>query len=112
MINQNHNINYKENETKINKLFVNLGLRSVNKTLFKPNDHARNGYIILIISVLYGIIFIYCAFLSKIFPISDIWILKYIKDDYYFCYLFPLMIIPTYIALYLNWLAMQFFQHN
>jgi hypothetical protein len=36
----------------------------------------------------------------------------FIKYDEYFCYLLPLSILPTYLILYLNWLAMRHFEQN
>jgi Phosphatidylinositol N-acetylglucosaminyltransferase subunit Y len=57
-------------------------------------------------------LFSYSAFVSKLMPDTGILVLDFMKHDYYFCYLFPLMLLPTYIVVYINWLAMKFFKNN
>ena len=66
----------------------------------------------LILFVIFGILFLYVAIISKFIHDTHIQILDIIKKDTYFCYLIPLMILPTYAVIYLRWLAMTFFQYN
>jgi hypothetical protein len=35
-----------------------------------------------------------------------------VRDDHYYCYLVPLTLPPTLLAIYLNWLGMMFYKHN
>ena len=50
--------------------------------------------------------------LSKLFPRTGIEILDAVREDRYYCFLIPLTIVPTMIAVYLNWVGMMFFRHN
>ena len=34
------------------------------------------------------------------------------RDDWYYCFLVPLTLPPTVLALYLNWAAMAFYRAN
>ena len=62
--------------------------------------------------IFFGVSFVYAAFISKFMPDTGVLILDFIKEDFYFCYLFPLLLLPTYIVVYINWLAMKFFKNN
>ncbi len=88
-----------------------LKIRSINKTAIHAQS-AFYGYCIIFTAVFVAILFIYSAFLAKLLPHTGYVILDSIKDDYYFCYLVPLTILPTYLIIYLNWLAMRHFEQN
>ena len=60
----------------------------------------------------FGAIFLYTAIISKLLPDTGYFVIDFIKHDYYFCYLIPLSIVPTYAVVYLNWLAMRHFEQN
>jgi hypothetical protein len=97
-------------DENIELFFENLGLRHFDKMPLQPNLCVAYG--ILIASLFFGVIFIYSAFLSKLIPDTGIFVIDFMKNDYYFCYLLPLMLLPTYIVVYINWLAMKFFKNN
>jgi hypothetical protein len=97
-------------EENVELLFKNLGLRNFGKMPLQPS--LCLSYTILILFTFIGVSFFYAAFLSKLMPDAGIYFLDFIKHDYYFCYLLPLMIIPTYVVVYINWLAMKFFENN
>jgi hypothetical protein len=88
-----------------------LKIRNNSKITLHPNIHLYGYFMVFAFSAL-GICFIYGAFISKLLPESQYSILKVIKDDYYFCYLFPLAILPTCLIIYFNWLAFTHFVHN
>lgn len=101
-------------ESTQNKKFKSLGLR-----IFKDNSYENNTYytfvthiLRLICIVLFIIVYIYCAVISKYFPDSDYQFLNLIKNDNYYCYLIPLSIIPTYFVYYLNWLCISLLENN
>lgn len=97
-------------DDNIELFFENLGLRHFGKMPLQPNLCVAYG--ILITSLFVGVLFIYSAFLSKLMPDTGIFVVDFMKRDYYFCYLLPLMLLPTYIVVYINWLAMKFFKNN
>lgn len=92
--------------------FNKLGLRhihSIRGPLMKNIYLANN---IISLSILLGLLFIYSAFLSKLLPDTGYWILDSMKHDCYYCYLIPLLLLPTYIIIWLNWISSQIFEHN
>ena len=90
--------------------FKSLGLRNI---FFIPKHSSYYiGHTIIVFFVSIGCLFIYAAFISKLLPDTNNSFLDSIKHDYYFCYLIPLSILPTYSVLYLNWLAMRHFEQN
>ena len=93
-------------------LLRELGLRRQSTRLHFTGRSKWIGYLLMGSSFFFGFLFFYAGFLSKIFPYTQIYILDQIKDDYYFCYLIPLSIIPTYMVLYLNWLSRVHFVQN
>jgi phosphatidylinositol glycan anchor class Y biosynthesis protein len=99
-----------DENAEIGILFKSLGLRHFEKMPMEPNIYV--AYALLFTSLFIGIFFTYAAFISKLIPDTGIFILDFFKRDYYFCYLIPLMILPTYIVVYINWLAMNFFANN
>jgi hypothetical protein len=69
-------------------------------------------YFAIISLTMLGLAYLYSAIISKVMPDTGFVILDAIKYDYYFCYLIPLMILPTVIVVYLKWLSMSLFQHT
>ena len=69
-------------------------------------------YFIIITLTILGAVYFYSAIISKFMPDTGYFILDAVKYDNYFCYLIPLMILPTLIVVYLQWLSMTLFQHT
>ena len=97
--------------SSMEELFAVLGLRKFQRHLNSAVD-VKKWIFLLVFIALYFIGFIYCAFISKLLPATGHWLLDSIKNDYYYCYLVPLTIVPTFIVVYLNWLSMKFFENN
>ncbi len=91
--------------------FSTLGMRHFGKLSLPKNIDFYGLAMTYFFSIL-GIVYIYTAFLSKLLPDTGYEFIDFFKYDYYFCYLFPLAIIPTYMVVYLNWLAMRHFEQN
>jgi len=91
-------------------LFCALGIRNF-KSVDKK-DMTLLGWTLISFSLTLAILFVYSAFLSKLFPNSGNAFIDAIKSDTYFCFFVPLLILPTYLVIYLNWLAISFFSHN
>lgn len=95
------------------ELFKRLKLRD-----FRNNEpqssaiHEFRAYILIVFAITCTIIFLYASFLSKLVPDTGIFVLDFVKYDYYYCFLIPTMIIPTFVIIYLNWLSMRIFEHN
>jgi len=91
--------------------FKSLGLRHI---FFIPKLQSNQyiGHTIILFFIGIGCLFVYAAFISKLLPDTNNYVLDFIKHDYYFCYLIPLSILPTYAVIYLNWLAMKHFEQN
>ena len=92
-------------------LFTKLGFRKFNRSLV-CNQKVYYGYSLIFLSISVLAVFIYAAFISKLMPPSDNAYLNAIQNDSYFCFLIPLVVLPTYVVIYLNWLSMRFFEHN
>ncbi len=88
-----------------------LKIRNNSKVTLHPNLSLYGYFMVFAFSIL-GFCFIYGAFISKLLPDSQYSFINVIKDDYYFCYLLPLAILPTYLIIYFNWLAFTHFQQN
>ena len=93
-------------------LFKELGLRRYHRIQINGTKSKWIGSMILVFSISFGLIFLYSAIISKLLPDTGIEILDVIKNDYYFCYLIPLSIVPTYAVIYLNWVAITHFTQN
>lgn len=91
--------------------FKSLGLRHFGR-IPVPQNVGFYGLLITFVFATIGAIFFYTALISKLLPDTGNSVLDFIKYDYYFCYLLPLAIIPTYMVIYLNWLAMRHFEQN
>lgn len=96
----------------LERLFQSLGLRHLGRKI-KIKSSLKH-YILFVASIVFFLLYVYAAFISKALPDSytDNWILDAIRRDSYICYLIPLMILPTFMVIYLNWLAMKFFESN
>lgn len=91
----------------------NLGVRQLDKI------HVQNykflGTLcktIILVLVCGGTLFLYAAIISKFIPNTGNKFLDAIKRDVYFCYLLPLMTLPTIAVIYLKWLTMTLFKYN
>ena len=91
-------------------LFATLGIRNFRSV--DKKDMTYLGWTLISFSVVLAAVFFYTAFLSKLFPVSGNDFIDAIKFDSYFCFFVPLLILPTYLIVYLNWLAISFFSHN
>lgn len=90
-----------------------LGIRNTLKMKLPFNSVELYGYFMVVGFATFGLIFLYAAIVSKMLPEFDNYpILNAIRNDYYFCYLIPLSILPTYSIIYLNWLSMRHFEQN
>ena len=92
-------------------LFEELGLRHLGK-LKTPSNATCYGYSILVIVFLLSLAYIYAGILSKLLPYSGVELLDAVKEDVYFCHLAPLILLPTLIMIYLNWLSFEHFRQN
>ncbi|KAM9958149.1 hypothetical protein ACTFIW_013129 [Dictyostelium discoideum] len=70
------------------------------------------GWIIIICTLTFFIISTYCLVFSKLLPDTGNRILDFIKYDWYYCLLVPVIIPVTIITVYFNWLSLKFFRHN
>ena len=96
-------------------IFATLGLRSFGRV--GASKHAAegdglgykgpSGYTLLISSILLVLAYLYAALFSKLMPTTGVALLDAIKEDEYFCFLLPLLIIPTFFIVYLNWVSFQ-----
>jgi hypothetical protein len=48
--------------------------------------------------------------IAKLMPETGYVALDYFRTDQYMCFLVPLAIMPTIAALYLNWVAIEFYK--
>ena len=92
-------------------LFEELGLRHLGK-LQTPTNATCRGFFILVTVLLLAIVYIYAGLISKLLPYSGNEVLDAVKDDVYFCYLIPLILLPTLVMIYLNWLSFEHFRQN
>ena len=45
---------------------------------------------------------------SKLLPPTDIWIIEFMREDDYYCFLVPLSIVPvSLLANYLRWISLS-----
>jgi hypothetical protein len=99
----------KHEQEDVEMLFRSLGFRQLDRV---EVNSTWTGKIILFVTVLCGILYVYAAIVSKFLPDTGVEWLDFFKYDFYFCFLIPLLIFPTYSVIYLNWLAMKSFEHN
>eukprot|EP01031_Cornospumella_fuschlensis_P039148 gene39148-47630_t len=93
------------------QLFKELGLRHL-VSFQLPTGLHFTGLVLVILSALVLLTSLYTIVISKLMPYTGILVLDFVKDDEYFCYLLPLLVLPTFSVVYLNWLAMNHFQQN
>jgi len=73
---------------------------------------ATCGLALIVFSALCLLMSTYAIAISKIIPKTGVWFLDLVADDVYYCLLVPLIIIPSVLVVYLNWLGMKFYRHN
>lgn len=96
---------------KTEDLFEELGLRHLGK-LQTPADATCYGYCTLITVLILAVAYLYAGIISKLLPYSGYEVLDAVKEDVYFCYLAPLILLPTLVMIYLNWLSFEHFRQN
>jgi len=93
----------------LDELFKELGLRG------RQPPAAANVWValaVIFLSVSLGVLYVYAAFVSKLLPVTGIFLLDWIRQDTYFCYLIPLALPTSYIFIYVNWLSLRVFENN
>ena len=70
------------------------------------------GSLIITMAAIIFIGLFYAMIGSKLLGPTGNYLLDFIRDDEYYCFLLPLMLPVTVIALYCNWVSMKFFRHS
>jgi hypothetical protein len=100
-------------DKSLEEILENLGIRRIDKIQISDFPSLQKVCrAIALLSVIGFVLFVYSALVSKCLPDTGVYIVDAVKYDYYFCYLIPLMILPTYIVIYLQWLSMKMFEYN
>jgi hypothetical protein len=84
-----------------------------NKQLLESFEQIRSwGRMLIFGAAVFFVVSVYCIVGSKLLPYLGNPLLDFIKDDYYYSLLLPLLLPTLILALYLNWLSMKFYRHN
>ena len=70
------------------------------------------GSLIITMAAIFFIGLFYAMFGSKLLGPTGNYLLDFIREDEYYCFLLPLLLPVTVIALYCNWVSMKFFRHS
>eukprot|EP00611_Tribonema_gayanum_P028407 TRINITY_DN7299_c0_g1_i2.p1 TRINITY_DN7299_c0_g1~~TRINITY_DN7299_c0_g1_i2.p1 ORF type:complete len:135 (+),score=9.95 TRINITY_DN7299_c0_g1_i2:143-547(+) len=73
-------------------------------------DCRRAGYLLLAGCVLVTAGLLYAMVVSKLLPLTGNLFLDSVSHDHYYCFLVPLSILPTILAVYCNWVTLKFFR--
>jgi len=71
-----------------------------------------SGYITIIFAFIYFSFCLYAMIISKFLKRTGHVLLDWIKDDEFFCYLFPLLLPVLFLLAYANWLSLKYFRHS
>lgn len=93
-------------------LFKDLKIRHVAQMQASSPSLQLTGYLLIATAVVFAAVYLHAAFLSKMLPRTGLAVLDMVAEDRYFCYLVPLVLLPTGAVLYLNWLAITHFRQN
>ncbi|KAL8147309.1 hypothetical protein AgCh_004863 [Apium graveolens] len=75
------------------------------------NASRVQGLIMISVGSLTFLGFLYAAIISKLLPESENKILAAIQNDRYYCFLVPLTLPISIVAVYFHWLSMKLFKH-
>ena len=75
---------------------------STNLTLLR-GDTALTGYLLLAGSFVFFVVGMYSCLISKWMPVLGHPLLDFLREDYYYSLLLPLLIPVFIVAVYLNW---------
>jgi hypothetical protein len=70
------------------------------------------GYCCLLGGATLFILTVYSMFFAKRLDDSEYILIKFMRQDEFYCYLVPLIIPIASIYVYLNWISMKFFRHT
>ncbi len=70
------------------------------------------GWLLLIGTFLFFSCGIYATVISKFMPVVGHFVLDFLREDYFYSLLIPLLIPVAIVTIYLNWLGLKFFRHN
>ncbi len=71
------------------------------------------GTVIVIVAYLTCTFCLYWIVFSKLLPYTNHPVLDWLKNDHFYCVLFPTLFGPImFIFVYLNWLSMKYFRHS
>jgi len=58
------------------------------------------------------IMVLYALIVSPLIGSTGHVLLDFIREDFYYCFLFPLLMPTTFAMIYLNWVSIKFFRHS
>ena len=77
------------------------------------HKHQVRAAVLLVLTLLAFSGFVYSAFLTQVLdPALELPLQAFFRDDYYYCFLLPLTLLPTYTFFYLNYMSKTYFEHN
>ena len=92
---------------------VPLGCQTTHSvTTLEETSLVAQGYVLLLAIGVFFVWTVYAAVLSKFMPDVGHPYLDWVKRDTYYCFLVPLTIPVTFVAIYFNWLGLKLFRHN
>ncbi|KAJ3366030.1 hypothetical protein GGF32_007530 [Allomyces javanicus] len=68
--------------------------------------------LVVVLCALGAAAFLYAAIISKVLPATGVWWLDAIRNDWYYCFLIPLMAPVSIFFLIWNWYGKKLFRHN
>ena len=89
-----------------------MAWRNPRKQFSHPKTTLGLGIAILIATAIFFIAGMYAVLLSKFMPVINHSLLDFLRQDYYYSFLVPLLLPVSILTIYLNWLGMKFFRHN
>ncbi|OUM57696.1 hypothetical protein PIROE2DRAFT_28297, partial [Piromyces sp. E2] len=77
-----------------------------------PTSTHMAGWVLLFITYCVFVMGMYSVVFSRFMADTGNPVLDGIKNDNYYCYLIPLLIVIIYLFIFVNWFSMKFFRHN
>ena len=79
-----------------------------------PNPPSKmDGLALLLVSFSVWVVLLFWMAASKMLPPTKSWLVEWMREDEYYCFLVPLTIVPvSLLANYLRWFASSLFQTN
>ena len=81
------------------------GVAALGRPVPWPRPLPMDGVVIVIAAAFLFVVLVFWIAVSKMLPPTDSWLIEWMREDEYYCFLVPLSLLISLLANYIRWFS-------